>query len=159
MSRWVGKTPSQRAARRKPGFAGHLPADPDRDPRALHRGRPKRRRVDRVLGALVIDRLPRPERGQQLRAPRRAGRRGGPDRGPRRTARTRARPPTPSPAPKTSRPPLSRSSDAVSRATFHGRRRASGVTSAPIRIRSVDARRRRRERDPRVGDRRIAAGR
>jgi hypothetical protein len=43
----------------------------------------------------------------------------------------------PSPAPTTSRPPESRSSVAASFASFQGRRRASGVTSAPKRTRSV----------------------
>jgi hypothetical protein len=38
-----------------------------------------------------------------------------------------------------SRPPLSRSSVAVSRATLTGLRRASGVTIGPSRIRSVAA--------------------
>ena len=45
----------------------------------------------------------------------------------------------PRPAPSVSRPPLSRSSVAVSRATFTGRRRASGVTIGPSRIRPVAA--------------------
>ena len=49
------------------------------------------------------------------------------------------------------RPPLSRSSVVVWRATICGRRRASGVTSAPIRTR-VRPRGNRRQRDPRVGD-------
>ena len=48
-----------------------------------------------------------------------------------------APPALPSPAPNTSRPFESRSSETVSRASFCGRRRASGVTSAPIRSRSV----------------------
>ena len=56
----------------------------------------------------------------------------------------------PSPTPSTSRPPLSRSSVTVSRATLAGRRRASGVTIGPSRSRSVD-RGRRGQRDPRVG--------
>ena len=43
----------------------------------------------------------------------------------------------PKPTPSVSRPPLSRSSVAVSRATFTGRRRASGVTIGPSRTRSV----------------------
>jgi len=43
----------------------------------------------------------------------------------------------PSPAPNVSLPPLSRSSVAVSLATFTGRRRASGVTIGPSRTRSV----------------------
>ena len=43
----------------------------------------------------------------------------------------------PRPAPKTMRPPESRSSTATWRATSHGRRRASGVTMAPRRRRSV----------------------
>src|SRR5215207_5261943 len=43
----------------------------------------------------------------------------------------------PRPTPSVSRPPLSRSSVAVSRATLTGLRRASGVTIGPSRIRSV----------------------
>ena len=43
----------------------------------------------------------------------------------------------PSPAPNTSRPPESRSSEAVSRATFCGRRRARMQTITPRRTRSV----------------------
>jgi hypothetical protein len=45
----------------------------------------------------------------------------------------------PSPTPRTRRPPERRSSVTVSRATFAGRRRARGVTSGPMRIRSVAA--------------------
>jgi hypothetical protein len=44
----------------------------------------------------------------------------------------------PAPTPSTSRPPLSRSSVTVSRASWCGRRRASGVTSGPMITRSVD---------------------
>jgi hypothetical protein len=43
----------------------------------------------------------------------------------------------PSPTPSVSRPPASRSSVAASRATFTGRRRASGVTIGPSRTRSI----------------------
>jgi hypothetical protein len=43
----------------------------------------------------------------------------------------------PAPTPSTSRPPLSRSSVTVSRASSCGRRRASGVTSGPVISRSV----------------------
>ncbi len=46
------------------------------------------------------------------------------------------------PTPSTNRPPDSRSSETVSRATFHGRRRANGVTIVPIvsrRVRSATA--------------------
>jgi hypothetical protein len=43
----------------------------------------------------------------------------------------------PAPTPRTSRPPLSRSSVTVSRASCCGRRRASGVTSGPVISRSV----------------------
>lgn len=45
----------------------------------------------------------------------------------------------PSPAPKTSRPWLRWSSETVSRASFHGRRRATGVTMGPSRMRAVVA--------------------
>ena len=43
------------------------------------------------------------------------------------------------PTPSTNRPPESTSSATVSRATFHGRRRDSGVTIIPSRTRSVRA--------------------
>jgi hypothetical protein len=43
----------------------------------------------------------------------------------------------PRPTPSVSLPPLSRSRVAVSRATLAGRRRASGVTIGPSRMRSV----------------------
>ena len=43
----------------------------------------------------------------------------------------------PMPTPSTSRPPLRRSSVTVSRASFAIRRRGVGVTSAPMRTRSV----------------------
>ena len=57
----------------------------------------------------------------------------------------------PRPTPRTSRPPLSRSSDAVSRASFHGLRRGRAATIGPRRIRCVGLGDR-RDRDPRVGD-------
>ena len=48
-----------------------------------------------------------------------------------------ASPVSPSPTPRIIRPPESWSTAAASRATFHGRRRGSGVTAVPSAIRSV----------------------
>ena len=55
------------------------------------------------------------------------------------------------PTPNTRRPPLSRSSVTVSRASWCGRRRGSGVTSAPIRD-ALGGHRHGGERDPGIGD-------
>jgi hypothetical protein len=44
---------------------------------------------------------------------------------------------SPSPAPRTMRPPVRRSKVATSLASLDGRRRATGVTAVPSRIRSV----------------------
>jgi hypothetical protein len=115
------------------------PPDPDRHAGPLHRPRQEPHAVDRVMLAPVSDRLARPGRGQDLEGliqhPRTpsvveflAG-----DRvlaGELVAAEADA---------SVSRPALSRSSVAVSRATFTGRRRASGVTSGPSLRRSVAA--------------------
>ena len=111
--------PAGGAAHRAP--VGPARADPDRDPRLL-RGRGRELaapQLDEPVEALVEQ--PRRSRGSP----------GSPN-----GANSPWRSP-PMPTPSTSRPPLRRSSVTVSRASFGIRRRGVGVTSAPIRTRSV----------------------
>ena len=119
-----------------PGLAV-VARDPHRYARPLDRPGQETHAVDRVVLAAVVHRFARPGGRQDLERLVEHARASAVVEllaGDRVLARE---PVAPRPTPSVSRPPLSRSSVAVSRATLTGLRRASGVTIGPSRIRSV----------------------
>ena len=113
------------ASRRRP-----IPAPAAAEPASA--GTP---RLDDHVVAVEGHRLPRPQQAQRGRGPRPAGRPVPWRRWSRRSVPNSSSMGAPRPTPRIIRPPVSRSRVVTSRASFDTRRRATGVTIVPSRMR------------------------
>ena len=110
--------------------------NPDRDPRPLHRAGQEYGPVDAVVRSGMVYRFSRKQAINDLQAfieplAQDLGSVGSPN------VSYSASMGVPEPTPRIARPRASRSSVVTSRASFHGRRRGTGVIAVPILIRVV----------------------
>ena len=148
----AARRPARRGPQGRAGRSGTARPSARRAAAAAGSASAPRPRPGSAAAGRAAARTRRPSSPAAARGPRRAAAPAPAGRPPRRIAPGRTRPCVAAEADAdTSRPRLRRSSVTVSRASWCGRRRASGVTSGPS-TRSV-AHRDRGQRDPRVGDR------